>query len=75
MSFYEETLGLLGAVLTKNPIVAGGAEQICIMMDVEMANGMIWATVDDDGMMMGSLNECKEDNNTTEMIPLCLAPK
>ncbi|MEZ4451111.1 MAG: FG-GAP-like repeat-containing protein [Nannocystaceae bacterium] len=75
VSFYEQSLGLLGTVLTKGPIVAGGAEQVCIMPDVEMANGLIWATVDDDGMMMGALNECKEDNNTTEMIPLCLAPK
>src|SRR5690606_26359008 len=75
VSFYEQTLGLLGTELTKNAIVAGGAEQVCITSDLEMANGTIWATVDDDGMMMGALNECVEDNNTTEMIPLCLAPK
>ena len=75
VSFYEETLGLLGTVETQGPIVAGAAEQVCLTSDLETTNGMMWAAVDDDGMMMGALNECVEDNNTTAKIPLCLIPK
>ena len=75
VSFYEEMAGLLGTVETKAPIVAGAAVQVCLDSDMEVQNGLVWASVDDDGMMKGALNECVEDNNTTEKIPLCLIPK
>ena len=75
VSFYEDTLGLLGTAVTKAPIVAGAAEQVCLSADVEVQNGLVSASVDDDGMMKGALNECIEDNNSTEKIPLCLIPK
>ena len=53
VSFYEESLGLLGTVETKAPIVAGAAVKVCLSSDVEVQNGQVYASVDDDGTMKG----------------------
>ncbi len=75
VSFYEEQAGYLGTVTTKNPLTPGASEQVAFeaMNNVEPAN--IWAVVDDDGMMKGALNECKEDNNKVGPIAVCNDPK
>jgi hypothetical protein len=75
VTFYEESLGVIGAGVTKAAIVAGAAEQVCVTPDVDLDQASVWAVVDDDGMMMGALNECAEDNNLTAPIPVCLIPK
>lgn len=75
VSFYEENMGLLGTAATQAAIVAGAAEQVCITPMVDLDQASVYAAVDDDGMMMGSLNECVEDNNKTAPIPVCLIPK
>ncbi|MEZ4383515.1 MAG: hypothetical protein R3A79_19450 [Nannocystaceae bacterium] len=74
VSFYEEELGLLGTVETVGPITPGGSESVCFMTESEKLKGQIWASVDDDGEMMGALNECVENNNSTPKLPLCFLP-
>ena len=74
VSFYEEELGLVGTVETKGPITPGGSESVCLMTEAEKLQGQLWASVDDDGEMMGALNECIEDNNSTPKLPLCFLP-
>lgn len=71
VSFYEETLGLLGTVQTQNAIPAGASEQVELFIDTDVSDGLIWVKVDDDGMDMGKLNECVEDNNISEMQVAC----
>ena len=44
------------------------------MTEAEKLQGQLWASVDDDGEMMGALNECIEDNNSTPKLPLCFLP-
>ncbi len=74
VSFYEEELGFLGTVTTMGPISAGASEEVCFATETEKENGQLYATVDDDGEMKGSLNECIEDNNSTPPLPLCFLP-
>jgi hypothetical protein len=74
VSFYEEQLGYLGTAFTKGPLVAGAAEQVSlnVVNNVEAVN--IYAVVDDDGMGKGGLNECKEANNQTPHLLVCVSP-
>jgi len=71
VSFYEESLGYLGTVQTLNAIPAGSSEQVTLFVDADIVGGTIWVEVDDNGMDVGKLNECDEDNNISEMIPAC----
>ncbi len=71
VSFYEDSLGYLGTVQTQNAIPAGASEQVTLFVDADVVDGTIWVKVDDDGMDMGKLNECVEDNNVSEMLPAC----
>jgi hypothetical protein len=34
----------------------------------------VWAVVDDDGMGVGLLNECIEDNNSAPESTVCIPP-
>ena len=74
VSFYEESAGLLGTVQTQNALAPGGAEQVKLTVPFPMFAAKIYAVVDDDGSMMGSLNECKEANNSTEHLLVCVQP-
>lgn len=74
VSFYEETIGYLGTVQTQGPLAAGAAEQVKFNYPTNQVPSVIYAVVDDDGQMNGSLNECKEANNTTEHLLVCVQP-
>jgi hypothetical protein len=74
VSFYEESAGYLGTVQTQNALAPGGAEQVKLTVPFAMFAAKIYAVVDDDGSMMGSLNECKEANNSTEHLLVCVQP-
>ena len=72
VAFYEGGDTLLGVVQTQNAIPAGGSETVTLsLQDPGGAPFSITVVVDDDGMMVGALNECIEDNNTTEPIEVC----
>jgi hypothetical protein len=73
VSFYEQNAGFLGTVETQGPLVPGAAEQVKLVVPFDQPAATIYATVDDDGMM-GDLNECKEDNNSTELLLVCVQP-
>jgi len=75
VSFYAEGKGLLGTVLTKEPLAAGAAEQVALSVPNDIEAITIYAVVDDDGMDKGELNECKENNNETEPLLVCVIPK
>jgi len=75
VSFYAEGIGLLGTVLTKGPLVAGAAEQVALSVPNAINPVTIYAVVDDDGMNKGELNECKESNNATEPLLVCVNPQ
>jgi hypothetical protein len=47
VTFYEESLGVIGAGVTKAAIVAGAAEQVCVTPDVDLDQASVWAVVDD----------------------------
>lgn len=72
VSFYEKTLGLLGTAQTKGPLAAGASEKLPFSFMTDQQPSEIWAVVDDDGMMKGVLNECKEDNNKTPNLLVCV---
>jgi len=74
VSFYEETIGYLGTVQTQGPLAAGAAEQVKFNYPTNQVPSVIYAVVDDDGQMNGSLNECKEANNATEHLLVCVQP-
>ena len=75
VSFYEEKLGYLGTVKTKGPLVAGAAEQVSLNVANAVESANIYAVVDDDGMGKGGLNECKEANNKTDVLLVCVNPQ
>ena len=72
VSFYEKTIGYLGTVQTQGPLDAGSSEQVAFEYKTAQEPSEIWAVVDDDGQMMGALNECKEDNNKTPLLLVCV---
>lgn len=72
VSFYEKTIGYLGTVQTQGPLDAGASEQVAFEYKTIQEPSEIWAVVDDDGMMMGVLNECKENNNMTPQLLVCV---
>ncbi|MBP6849925.1 MAG: hypothetical protein KA201_39575, partial [Kofleriaceae bacterium] len=74
VSFYEEKLGYLGTAFTKGPLVAGAAEQVSLNVANNIDAVNIYAVVDDDGMGNGGLNECKEANNETDHLLVCVSP-
>jgi len=74
VAFYEQQMGLLGVVATKGPLVAGAAEQVSISVPGTFESVTVWAVADDNGMGMGVLNECIEDNNTLPMDKICVSP-
>ena len=71
VSFYEETLGYLGTVVTQNQLAAGAKETVTLTSDQAIDAGLVWAVVDDDGMGNGALNECDEDNET-DKVTVCI---
>ncbi len=75
VSFYEQNKGYLGTAFTKGPLAAGAAEQVSLSVPNVTESVTIHAVVDDDGMGMGGLNECKESNNETEPLLVCVVPK
>jgi hypothetical protein len=75
VSFYEEQKGYLGTAFTKGPLAAGAAEQVSLNIPNNVEAVTIHAVVDDDGMGNGGLNECKEANNKTEPLLVCVVPK
>jgi len=75
VSFYEEQQGYLGTAFTKSPLVAGAAEQVALKVPNNAESVHIYAVVDDDGMNNGALNECKEDNNKTDVLLACVNPQ
>jgi hypothetical protein len=74
VAFYEEQMGLLGVVQTKGPLVAGAAEQVKLSVPGAFQSVSVYAVADDDGMGMGFLNECVEDNNSSPVDQLCIPP-
>lgn len=72
VSFYEKTLGYLGTVQTKGPLAAGASEKVTFSYMTNQQPSEIWATVDDDGKMVGLLNECVENNNKTPNLLVCV---
>ena len=74
VSFYEEQLGYLGTVQTQGPLAAGASEVVKFNFPTNQTPSNIYAVVDDDGQMMGSLNECKEANNATVHQLVCVVP-
>ncbi|MBK7826800.1 FG-GAP-like repeat-containing protein [Nannocystis sp.] len=75
VSFYEQNKGYLGTAFTKGPLAAGAAEQVTLSVPNVTESVTIHAVVDDDGKGMGGLNECKESNNETEPLLVCVVPK
>ncbi|MGB1014201.1 MAG: hypothetical protein ACPG4T_08725, partial [Nannocystaceae bacterium] len=67
----EENLGYLGTTQTQNAIPAGASEQVTLFVDTDVVDGTIWVEVDENGMDVGKLNECDENNNISEMVPAC----
>ncbi len=74
VSFYEETLGLLGTVQTTGALVAGGAEKLTLSVPGTFDSVTVWALADDDGMGNGVLNECEEVNNSLPKSKVCVPP-
>jgi hypothetical protein len=74
VSFYEETLGLLGTVQTQGALPAGASEKVSLSYPGMFESVTVWAVVDDDGMGNGQLNECDEVNNTGPMTEVCIPP-
>ena len=71
VAFYDGA-DLLGVVQTQVAIPAGGSTEVAL--DVPDPGGSpyeITVVVDDDGMGMGALNECDEDNNTSLPVEAC----
>lgn len=71
VSFYEKTLGYLGTAMTQGPLDAGASEQVAFNFKTDQKPSEIWAVVDDNGMA-GVLNECKENNNKTPELLVCV---
>ncbi len=72
VTFTEADAGLLGTVETDQAIPAGG----CVKVELTIASPgptpyAITASVDNDGMDNGALNECIEDNNAIGPEELC----
>jgi hypothetical protein len=74
VSFYEQDAGYLGTVETQGPLAAGASEQVALSVPFDVPSAHIYAVVDDPGDMMGELNECKEDNNKTDLLLVCIQP-
>ena len=72
VSFFEEDAGLLGVVSTTGAIPAGTCEKVELSVPAPGDNPFaVSASVDDDGMGMGALNECIEDNNAIGPFDVC----
>lgn len=72
VSLYDDDAGLLGTFFTTGPIPAGGSEQLSMTVPNPMsAPYNVTIVVDDDGAMMGSFNECEEDNNASVPVIVC----
>jgi hypothetical protein len=71
VSFHEETLGYLGTVVTQGQLPAGAKETVTLETMQMQEGAIIWATVDEDEMGNGVLNECDEANET-EKEPVCV---
>jgi hypothetical protein len=72
VAFYMDG-NLLGVVQTAVAIPAGGA--VTVQLTVPLPAGLpadFHVVVDDDGMGMGALNECIEDNNATPPEEHCI---
>lgn len=72
VAFYDEQEGLLGVVQTQVAIPAGGATTVTFQLPEPLNPPYdLYVTVDDPGDGMGVLNECREENNSTEPAPFC----
>ncbi|EDM77637.1 FG-GAP repeat/HVR domain protein [Plesiocystis pacifica SIR-1] len=71
VSFFEETLGFLGTVETQGALPAGAKETVSLPPVPGIEPATIWATVDEDEMGVGALNECDEDNQS-EPVVVCI---
>jgi len=72
VSFYEADAGLLGTTQTAAAIPAGICEQVKLAVPLPGPKPFeVSVSVDDDGMKVGKLNECKEDNNDAGPIEVC----
>ncbi len=54
------------------PLPAGASEQVKFVFNTDQEPSTIWAVVDENAMMKGQLNECKEDNNKTPNTLVCV---
>jgi len=70
VSIYDSVYGLVGRSQTQGPLIAGAAEQLSIQLSgfPALYDYDVSAAVDDDGLGMGALNECLEDNNRSMQI-------
>ncbi|MCA9699315.1 MAG: VCBS repeat-containing protein [Myxococcales bacterium] len=74
VTFSEEDAGVLGTVETDAAIAAGACQTVEITVPSPGNPPFhVSATVDDDGMGMGALNECIEDNNSIGPKEMCIS--
>ncbi|NVB42914.1 VCBS repeat-containing protein [Pseudenhygromyxa sp. WMMC2535] len=74
VTFSEAEAGVLGTVETDAAIAAGACQSVEITLPAPgSAPYDVSATVDDDGMGQGALNECVEDNNSIGPKELCVS--
>ncbi|KIG14188.1 Dipeptide-binding ABC transporter, periplasmic substrate-binding component [Enhygromyxa salina] len=75
VTFSEQDAGVLGTASTAAAIVAGACQTVELTVPTpnDAAPYFINASVDDDGMGGGALNECIEDNNDIGPQEFCLS--
>ncbi len=71
VSFYEQELGYLGTVQTQAALPPGASETVTLQTAQVQFEASVWAVVDDDGMGVGELNECDEDNQS-DVTVVCM---
>jgi hypothetical protein len=72
VGLFEDQYGLLGVVTTQGAIPAGTCEKVTLTVPAPGENPFsVSASVDDDGMGVGALNECIEDNNAIGPFEVC----
>jgi len=75
VTFSEQGAGVLGTVATDAAIPAGACLSVSITVPAPAGGAPyeVSASVDDDGMGQGALNECVEDNNAIGPKELCVS--
>jgi hypothetical protein len=73
VTFSEADAGVLGTVATDKALPAGACITVQLTVPTPANPPLdVSASVDDDGMGMGALNECVEDNNAIGPKELCI---